>query len=235
MALINDIYIHVTDESLSEDVETSSHPVESGIEITDTVKRGASQLSLTGKIVEYPTGRMVNPDPTTWSWDRELVPEIISANTVISRLKKLKNTGGLVRYIGRNWCDKMQIASFETSHPNTVWGGCEFSMTLKECRIAKNAYVAPKINESSVKDGGQQQVEKGESKEVWYTVKSGDCVAALVAEKDAPYKNLKREGAKSGYWGACNWVMDKNPTAFSRKGDFRTLKDGAKILLGVKE
>lgn len=241
MALINDIYVHVSDEDISRDVDVSTHPVESGIEITDTVKRKAKVLSISGLIVSYPTGRKlvkhISKDSGTGLEGAVMTneDEYISPETVISRLENLKNTGGLVRYIGRNWCDKMQITSFETSHPNTVWGGAEFTMTLQECRIAVNAYVAPKVDESSVKNGGQQQVEKGDGKEVWYTVKKGDCVAALVAEPKAPYKNLKREGAKSGYWGACNWVMDKNPKAFSRKGDFRTLQIGKKILLGVKQ
>ena len=128
----------------------------------------------------------------------------------------------------------MQIVSFNSGHPNTVNGGAEFDMELQERRFAKNAYVAPKINESSVKNGGQKQVDKGENTEVWYTVKKGDCVAALVAEPNAPYKNLKREGAKSGYWGACNWVMDKNPKAFSRAKDFKTLQIGKRILLGTR-
>lgn len=247
MALINDIYVLVTDESLNRDVETSSHPVESGIDITDTVKRKAMTLSISGLIADYPTGRKVIKIVPTDSGEiltgaiETAEDEYISASTVISRLENLKNTGGLVKYIGRNLCDKMQITSFETSHPNTVWGGAEFSMTLQECRIVKNAYVAPKINESSVKNGGEKQVEKGESNEVWYTVKAGDTIWELVVEKKvngkwvaADYKNLRRDGAVSGGMGACNWVMEKNPNAFSKKGDFGTLKIGAKILLGYK-
>jgi hypothetical protein len=248
MALINDIYIHVTDESLSEDVEASSHPVESGINITDTIKVGAATLSISGMIVEYPTGRMVR-DSTKWSWDNEatLIPEIISASTVISKLNKLKKTGGMIRYIGRNWLDKMQITSFETSHPNTVWGGCEFSMTLKECRIAHNAYVAPKVVEStgtsSVKNGGEQKVkEESENIRVEHITKKGDTVWELVVEHklagkmvDGPYKKYDRPGAKAGPQGACDWVMEHNKTAFSRYGDFTTLQIGKRLLVGYKK
>jgi hypothetical protein len=169
-------------------------------------------MSLSGLIVDYLIGL-----------------ERIKANDVISHIENLKNAGALVKYSGRCLCSNMQIVSFSTSHPNTVAGGAEFSMTLKECRIVKNAYVEPENN------GGTKQVEKGDNEEVWYTVKKGDCVAALVAEPKAPYKNLKREGAKSGYWGACNWVMEKNQSAFSRKNDFRTLQIGKKILLGTRE
>ena len=31
------------------------------------------------------------------------------------------------------------------------------------------------------------------------------------------------------------WVIDNNPTAFTRKGDAKTLKIGAKLLMGYKE
>ena len=218
-------YMHVVDESTSQDMDVSTHPVESGIEISDTVKRKAQTLSISGSLVDYPL-TFANQDPNVKRryW--------VKATDVLTAIQVMKNKGLLVTYQGRNIYYNMQITSFGTSHPNTIKGGCEFDMELKECRIAKNSYVAPKDDE--VKDGGNQQVDKGDNEEVWYTVKKGDCVAALVAEPNAPYKNLKREGAESGYWGSCNWVMDKNPSAFSRKGDFRTLQIGKKILLGTR-
>ena len=211
-------YIHVVDESTTKDVDVSSHSVENGIDISDTVKRKAATLSLSGSIVDYP------PRNATKYW--------LKAADVIWAIEVAKNNGVPVSYQGRNVFYNMLITSFSTSHPNTIMGGCEFSMELKEIRVAKNSYVAP--IDDVVKDGGAQQVDKGESEEVWYTVKKGDCVAALVAEPYAPYKNLKREGAASGYLGACNWVMDKNQSAFSRKGDFRTLQIGKRIILGTR-
>lgn len=215
MSFINDIYIFVEDEEYTSDMNTSTHPVEQGFDITDTVKQNPPELSLSGAIIDYSAG---NKD--------------YKAADVLSRVEALKNAGSLVKYNGRRAMDNMQITSFTTGHNHEIWGGATFSMVLKSCRIVQNAYVAPK--ESPAKDGGNKQTDKGENEEVWYTVKKGDCVAALVAEPKAPYKNLKREGAKSGYWGACNWVMDKNPKAFSRKGDFRTLQIGKKILLGTR-
>lgn len=218
-------YIHVVDESTAKDVDVSSHSVENGIDISDTVKRKAATLSLSGSIVDFPlTFPNEKPNIKRRYW--------VKAADVISAIELAKNKGVPVSYQGRNVFYNMLITSFSTSHPNTIMGGCEFSMELKEVRIAKNSYVAPKDDE--VKDGGTQQVDKGEREEVWYTVKKGDCVSALVAEPYAPYKNLKREGAASGYWGACNWVMDKNQSAFSRKGDFRTLQIGKKIILGTR-
>ena len=53
MALVNGIYVHVTDESVDRGVTRASHSVETGIDITDTVKPEAIKVSLSGEIVDY--------------------------------------------------------------------------------------------------------------------------------------------------------------------------------------
>ena len=208
MSFINGLYIFAENEEHNADVEVSQHPVEKGIPITDTVKTGAEEVSFSGSIVDYTAGN-----------------KEYKADTILSQIEAIKKAGTLVTYNGRRAFTSMQITGFSTNVDNSISGGYNYNMTLQKCRIVSNAYT---------KDGGKQQVEKGENTDVYYTVKKGDCVAALVAEPNAPYKNLKREGAKSGYWGACNWVMEKNPSAFSKKGDFRTLQIGKKLLLGAR-
>lgn len=204
MALINNIYIFVEDEELTHDAESSSHPVEKGVDITDHVQRKPYELSISGKIVDY---------------------NGIKASDTLSKLKTMQKSGSLITYQGRNHAGNAQIQSFSTSHPYTNWGGCDFSMTLKEVRIAKPAYTATKKN--SV---GTQQVSKGENKNVYHTVKKGDCIWNLVTKN---YKTLEPKYSK--VMQKCQWVMDHNPSAFSRKGDFRTLKIGAKILIGYRK
>lgn len=215
MALINGLPIFVDDEEIAEDVECSSHPVETGIETTDTIKRTAMELSISGTIADCTVGNVFK-----------------SASDIRDQLRNLKNTGAIVTYNADDGLiSSVQIRNFSSRRTPNAVGAYIFDMTLKEFRGVKNSYVEP------VKDGGKQQVDtekKDSGEEVWHTVKKGDCVAALVAEPKAPYKSLTRDGAKSGYWGACNWVMEKNPSAFSRKGDFRTLQIGKKILVGTK-
>lgn len=228
MATINGLYIHVTDESLETANELSTHTVERGIDITDTVKRGATVLSLSGLIVDYKDSNFTlaniegNYDDTMKSYN------------VISQIKAWQNQGALVTYSGRNICNNMQIKSFNTSHPNTIVGGAKFDMVLQECRFVSNAYVEPK-KDTTVKDGGNQQVKTGDNEAVHYTVKKGDKVWNLVATSKSPYYNLKREGAENTPMGRCNWVMKNNPKAFSRANDFGTLKIGAKLLVGYKK
>ena len=218
MALINGLYIHVTDEKINKDTDVSSHSVESGIDVTDTVKPKQIEISLSGKIVDMPED------------------EGVSAFTVLQKLRQFQNTGALVDYSGRNAMSGYQITSLSTSHGGDIAGGASFDMTLKEFRAAANSY-APAIEESedlsdAVTDGGNQSVEVGSSDEVWYTTQDGDTVWALVAAPNAIYKSLARDGQEGGEEGACNWVMKNNPHAFSRYGDFRTMQNGVKILLG---
>lgn len=218
MALINGLYIHVTDEKINKDTDVSSHSVETGIDITDTIKPKQIEISLSGKIVDLP-GRNGT-----------------SAFTVLQKIRQFQNSGTLVDYSGRNAMSGYQITSFSTSHNGDVVGGASFDMTLKELRVAQNSY-APSIEETedandAVTDGGNQTAESGDSSEVWYTTQDGDTVWSLVAAPNAIYKSLVREGQEDSEMGACNWVMSHNLHAFSREWDFRTLQNGACILLG---
>lgn len=119
MAILNGLYIHVTSEEMSNEVDVTTHPVEKGIDITDTVRRKAIAMSLSGKIVDY--GDM-------------------KAYQVLEKIHKLQKDGSLINYTGRNIATNMQIKSFDTSHPNTNHGGADFTMELKEVRIAKSSY-----------------------------------------------------------------------------------------------
>lgn len=206
MALINNLYVFVEDEEVSHDIEATSHPVEKGVDITDHIQRKPIELSLKGKIVDY---------------------EGKKATEVLDTIKKLQTGGSLVTYKGRNILYDLQIQSLSTTHPYTTWGGCDFNMTLIEVRIAKSAYTTPI---TAYKHGGMQQISKGESTSVYHTVKSGDCIWNLVT---GAYKSL--EPKYSNTMDKCNWIMSQNPSAFSKKGDFRTLQVGQKILVGYRK
>ena len=125
MAIINGLYIHVVDESMTREVDTTSHPVENGIPLTDTVKPKAKSISLSGKIVNY---------------------DGMKATQVIAKIKAWQESGSLIRYVGRNVASNMQVRSFNTSHPNTNSGGADFSLDLVEVRIANSAYVPKKTS-----------------------------------------------------------------------------------------
>lgn len=205
MALINNIWIHVVDESISRDIQSTDHPTEKGINITDNVKRQPVRLSISGKIVDT---------------------DNLKSHEILAKLYDLENKGSLITYSGRNICRNMQIQSFNSTHPNTNAGGMDFDMELKEVRIAQSSY-NPKTTENdktkAEEKAGTQQVNNGNGDAVYHTVQKGNTVYVLVT------KNYKELGS------TVQWVIDNNPNAFSRKGDPTTLKIGAKLLMGYKK
>lgn len=198
MAMIGNIYVWLESESVKRNIKATTHPVEKGINISDHISPEATEISISGEIVGD------------------------NAANNMATLKSYMNNGTLLSYVGRNIASNVQILSFDSSHPHTIWGGCSFSMTLKEVRIAQSSY-----NSGKLKKAGTQQVQKNTASgtPVYHTVKSGDTVWALVEATNAPYKS---------YGKTSKWVMENNPTAFSVKGDFRTLKVGVKLLVGYK-
>lgn len=78
----------------------------------------------------------------------------------------------------------------------------------------------PSSSTSNKTNGGTQQVSSGKGTKVTHKVRSGDTVYALVGK----YKTGK----------SCQWVIDNNPSAFSRKGDPKTLQIGKTLLMGYK-
>ena len=129
MAIINGMYIHVQSESVVRDVDSTSHPVEDGLPLTDTVKPRAMSINISGKIVDYGATK---------------------ASEVLAKIKSWQASGSLIDYRGRNVASSMQITSFESDHPYKNSGGADFSIELREIRVAKSAYVPQ--TESAIQD-----------------------------------------------------------------------------------
>lgn len=140
MALLNNLYIHVTDETVNTTVESTTHPVEKGIEISSTIRRKPLTLSLTGMIVDYGDHK---------------------AKDILKQVNSLQHEGSLIQYRGRNHADKLQIQSFNHSHPNTIHNGLSFTMELVERKFAQTSYVETKNNDTSE----QTEEEKKELKD----------------------------------------------------------------------
>lgn len=150
IAYINNTYVFVQDEQVTRGVEISEHPVESGLDLTDNIKRNPVTISISGEIVGE------------------------NAASDLSLLMSLHQNGKLVKYSGRNILKNAVIESFDTSHPIDIYGGCAFDMELREIRVAKPAYIAPKATKKTTKSG-TQQVQSNTSKK-YHIVKKGDCL-----------------------------------------------------------
>ena len=124
MALINNLYVFLENEQINETVTTTARPVEKGLSAEETMTKAPLEMSISGKIVNV---------------------EGKSASSIIQAIKTLQRKGSLIKYIGRNISSaNLMITSFNTDHPNTVSGGADFDMTLKQVRIAKSSYTPQK-------------------------------------------------------------------------------------------
>lgn len=154
MALLNNHYIFVIDEDVTRGVSVSEHPVESGLDITDNVKRNAKVISINGQIVGE------------------------NATQIRDKIEALHQKGQFVKYLGQNILNKALITDFDTSHPNTIYGGCAFSMKIKEVRIAKSPLVVKKaVVQKQVTKTTTSTQQKATART--HKVKKGDTLWAL--------------------------------------------------------
>lgn len=202
MSYINDLYVFVSDEDVTRGVTVSEHTVEQGVDITDHIKPEPVELNLKGKLVGE------------------------NASATLGKLYKQMHDGELVNYIGRNIIKNLMITSFNTSHPNTIWGGCDFDMTLKEIKVAD-----PSFRTEARLNSGTQQLDirnsnvkiENSSEKIYHTTKKGDSVYALVSADNAPYKK---------YGFTADDVVKNNPKAFADLNDYSTLIIGVKLWVG---
>ena len=123
MATLNGLPIFVEKESVDYEIESTDHPTEKGLPLTSSVQKQPVKLSLSGRIV-----------PT----------QNYKAKDIKSKITKLQNEGSLITYKGRNTIKNLQIQTFDCEYSNKTWGGFEYSMELKETRIAKSSYTKKK-------------------------------------------------------------------------------------------
>lgn len=140
MALINGTYVFVKEESLDRKMKMTEYPVESGINLTDHIRAEPDVLHLTGAIV----GKDYQ--------DRLFL------------LCHYMTQGVLVSYEGRYVMKHALIQNITTRYLNTVWGGCEFEMTVRAVRVVRNTFEQNEYSGvlcvKATREVGRQEVEE---------------------------------------------------------------------------
>ena len=105
----------------------------------------------------------------------------MSRRVVVTGLGAITPVGNDVPTMWKNLVDGVcgieTITEFDTSHPNTIYGGCAFSMEIKEIRIAKSPLVVKKAVVQKQVTSTSSTTEK--TTERTHTVKRGDTLWAL--------------------------------------------------------
>ncbi|MCM1544693.1 MAG: hypothetical protein NC110_05270 [Ruminococcus sp.] len=104
---------------------STEHPVEEGISLSDHTRRNPIEINLTGKIVG-----------SNWK-------------NVLDKLNAYKNKGTLITFTGRTTLKNAQIMNIDDSYDSSISDGCNYSMTIREVRIAQSAYVSSKAKTGS--------------------------------------------------------------------------------------
>lgn len=118
MAMLGDIPIDVIRESRSYNNKIAEHPVERGADIADHVDQEGVYFDL--------SGQYTGPD----------------AAQVEARLRQLRNNPEPLTYTGRGMMVNAIIETFNSSAHSGIANGFEFSMTIKQVRIARPSTVS---------------------------------------------------------------------------------------------
>lgn len=112
-AKLGDVEFSVVEsESPQYSNEITSHPVESGQDVSDHIKQTPIKFNINGVV----TGD--------------------DAAQKLETLKQYRNSGQLLQYVGRNLIKNVVIEDLSTQHNATVRNGFAFSIALHQIRIA---------------------------------------------------------------------------------------------------
>ena len=206
MALLGDIYLFVQQEETESPVQTSEHPVETGVALTDHVLAKPACLRLEGEVV--------GPD----------------CENTLQTLREWQRIGAAVHYVGRQVFKNAQIVEFSYQYTHRIAGGCSFTMTLREVRVAQNIYTiglgfSGKMEVRYCNGLGIDRiVDLSSVRERYHTLAPGETVLYLAAQ-------YRSHGVSA------ESIREQNRTRdvfrAGHKGDFAYLQTGAKLLLGV--
>lgn len=118
MAMLGDIPIHVITESRAYNNKIAEHPVERGADVADHVEQEGVYFDL--------SGQYTGPD----------------AAQVEARLRQLRNNPEPVTYVGRGMMINAVIENLNTRGNSSIANGFEFTMTIKQVRIARPSTVS---------------------------------------------------------------------------------------------
>lgn len=179
MAKIGDVSIFVLSESVKNDVQSTTHPVEKGIDITDHIKLEPVTISVSGEII---------------------------GDDGKNEIEQMMKNGEIVSYKGSSTIANAQIVSFSCEYTNEIAGGCNFNMEIKEIRVAKSAY-QKNSKTSDRKSNGSQQKQSNTKKgtPIYHTVKKGDSRWSMAKQYGTTVAEITKNNSTKGITTNGTW------------------------------
>lgn len=168
---LGDVHLFIKTENWVDDAEIPSYPVESGLDISDHVEDKANIVALTG----------------TFYTDQKL-----SYVEKLVKLRKYKNEGRLLNYAGKRSGVNFLINSFSYDSKVEISNGHDFTLVLKEVRIAKKVVTTKKQTAKTKTSSGKQQTQGKKTSVVYHTIKKGDTYIGLGKKYGTDWKQIKK-------------------------------------------
>lgn len=171
---LHGLLIHVVDEDADIDVDTPTHKVEKGIDLSDHVERKPIVVKISGLLIR-PTADRVE--------------------TLVQKLQAIEFEGKLITYEGRRIYKNMLVSGLTIKANSGVMNGYRFSLTLTEVRIGQSSYVKPKVKAVTAfkaKAGRKQTENKKSIKATTHIVKKGDTYSSLAKKYGVSVDSLQK-------------------------------------------
>ncbi|MGR6899544.1 LysM peptidoglycan-binding domain-containing protein [Rummeliibacillus sp. BSL5] len=164
------MYLFIEKESWLDEANIPTYAVEHGIDISDHIEDRPNEVTLTGII---------------YSDNKHTIAEKING------LKKYKNTGIRLTYVGRRTGTNFLIRKFSYDSEVSIANGHSFSLSLQEIRIAKKYKKTKKKSAKGKSNGGRKQTSNSKSKK-YHITRSGDTYWVLARKYGTTWQQLQK-------------------------------------------
>lgn len=165
---LGNVYLFVEKESWSDEADIPTYAVEKGLDISDHVQDKPNELTITGIILKD---------------SKHTVAEKIKT------MKKYKNNGTKLTYVGRRTGTNFLIKKISYDSEVTIANGHSFSLSLQEVRIASKYKKTKKKSLKGKSNGGRKQTNNSKSKK-YHIVKKGECYWILAKKYGTTWQQL---------------------------------------------
>lgn len=162
------IYLFIEKESWSDESDIPTYAVEKGLDISDHVEDKSNELTLTGIFLKD---------------NKFTVAEKIKT------LKKYKNNGTKLTYVGRRTGTNFLIKKISYDSEVSIANGHSFTLFLQEVGIAEKAKKTKKKTLKSKSNGGRKQTNNSKSKK-YHIVRKNECYWILAKKYGTTWQQL---------------------------------------------